>query len=478
MLNRKSIKTQFIVIFTAIILTSIIATIVTYFVGFIIFTSIEYKKIYPANYYEKKIPDIENYIRRKGESLLNIKEKSNIEKIIPSQGITYQIIDQNGDILYGTESQKFLNNKEDLYKKINTNQGLNGRYVHIVPIIDKHGKIAGAVLLYYKLVPYYQSTAIKLIFTVILLSPFLYIIFFAILFSKKFVRDIKKPIDMLIEASEKIKQKNLDFNIDYKAKNEFGSLCEAFDDMKNELKRSLISQWRLEQQRHDMVEALAHDLKTPLSIIQGYTESLLESNLNDKEKLERYLNVIKNSTFRALQMIKEMLYTAEIESYNLSLEVVPIDINSFIQQKVESYKIISKSKNIDFKVKIFDVMPDRKTCYCDKNKLERILDNIVLNSIRYTHYNGVININIDIREEKINFTICDTGKGFSNKDLANLFNKFYKGDEARSTKEGHIGLGLYTAKKLVELHGGTIKAYNSEKGGACISFNITNYFKE
>ncbi|SDG66273.1 HAMP domain-containing protein [Thermoanaerobacter thermohydrosulfuricus] len=361
MLNRKSIKTQFIVIFTAIILTSIIATIVTYFVGFIIFTSIEYKKIYPANYYEKKIPDIENYIRRKGESLLNIKEKSNIEKIIPSQGITYQIIDQNGDILYGTESQKFINNKEDLYKKINTNQGLNGRYVHIVPIIDKHGKIAGAVLLYYKLVPYYQSTTIKLIFTVILLSPFLYIIFFTILFSKKFVRDIKKPIDMLIEASEKIKQKNLDFNIDYKAKNEFGSLCEAFDDMKNELKRSLISQWKLEQQRHDMVEALAHDLKTPLSIIQGYTESLLESNLNDKEKLERYLNVIKNSTFRALQMIKEMLYTAEIESYNLSLEVVPIDINSFIQQKVESYKIISKSKNIDFKVKIFDVMPDKKT---------------------------------------------------------------------------------------------------------------------
>lgn len=105
-------------------------------------------------------------------------------------------------------------------------------------------------------------------------------------------------------------------------------------------------------------------------------------------------------------------------------------------------------------------------------KLESILDNVVLNSMRYTPENGTITIEAGIARDKVDFTICDTGKEFSSKDMANLFTKFYRGDESRSSKNGNAGLGLHIAKRLAEMHGGSIDAFNAENGGACVKFSL------
>lgn len=126
----------------------------------------------------------------------------------------------------------------------------------------------------------------RLTFAVIVIamfSPFLYVIGFTIWLSKQFVKNINQPLHLLIDASKKIKEKDLDFEIDYYSDNELGKLCSAFSEMKDELKNSLSAQWKMEQERVEMVEALAHDLKSPLSIVLGYTDALIGNNTDDNE---------------------------------------------------------------------------------------------------------------------------------------------------------------------------------------------------
>lgn len=476
MLERKPLKTQFIVTFVLIIIVSLMATMLTYYAGYNIYRAIEYKKLYPANYFERMIPDIEDYIKKSGSAILNEKMQESLNKVIPSEGILYQIMDKNGHKIYGTDDKSIISSKEELYKRINTTVGIQGGYAKIIPVFDSEDKMLGAVSLYYKLKPYYLSMTDKIwiapFYIAVIFSPFIYIIFFTMIFARKFARNIGNPVQMLIEASRKVKEKDLDFEIDYRADNELGILCRTFNEMKNELKESLMSQWKIEQARHEMVEALAHDLKTPLSVIQGYVESLLEGNFDDKQKIEKYLNVIKENTYKGTERIKQMLYAAELENTNTGLHISPVDMESFLLQKKESYEIMAKDKQIDFKFNITYSRHGRKSVLIDSEKLERILDNIILNSIRYTPEHGTITTNVYIEDESIRFRVWDTGKGFNSKDLAHLFNKFYRGDESRSSKNGHAGLGLYIVKQIVEMHRGSIRAYNLENAGACIEFDL------
>lgn len=476
MLEKKSLKSQFIITFIFVIISSIIATIATYCVGYIIYTQIEHRKIYPANYYEKKIPDIEAYIRKKGVAVLDEKEKQAIENVIPTQGITYQVMNENGNMIYGTDKEKIVNSKEDLYNKINKTISTNGRYIRFIPVFDAQGRIRGVVSLSYMLRLHYASTSDKIFLTpllvIVILSPFIYIVIFTLLFSKKTSDNIGKPVNMLIDASKKVKEKNLDFNIDYYADNELGRLCQSFNEMKYELKESLVSQWKGEQERHEMVQALAHDLKTPFSTILGYVDSLLGENHADIQKTREYLRVIKANAHKGSQLIREMLYAAELEASSIKLNITQVDIYSFLLKKKEGYEMITKNKKIKYRVDIAYKNDTKIIFSMDVVKLERILDNIVFNSIRYTPEGGTIEINANITNDKVQFKICDSGKGFSNKDLFNVFNKFYRGDESRSSKNGHAGLGLYIAKKLVEIHGGDISAFNGKTKGACVQFSL------
>ena len=107
----------------------------------------------------------------------------------------------------------------------------------------------------------------------------------------------------------------------------------------------------------------------------------------------------------------------------------------------------------------------------DQGKLGRILDNVVMNSLYYTPAGGTITISFD-RRQGLNIAVSDTGPGFTGRDLRHLFEKFYRGDQSRTTEGGHSGLGLYIVKRLVEAQGGTVRAYNRPTGGACVEFSL------
>lgn len=473
-MKNRPLKTQFRVNFVLIILSSILATTITYALAVVLFNHLEYKKIYPANYYENQLPRVKDYIRQQNTRLLLLSARNDLEKVIPVKGIEYQVLNSEGVILYGTLTQKFIENRKQLYDQFNITTGFRGRYIQTIPIIGEDRRISGAVLLAYSLNTTYTNDTgngwLTTLFIGALFSPIVYVVIFTLMFSKVFTNQINKPLQLLMDASRKIREKDLDFEVEYRANNELGRLCMAFSEMKDELKNSLSAQWKMEQERVEMVEALAHDLKAPLSVIRGYSEALIDSDAGRSEKESRYLAVIKENAEKGSDFVRQMLYTADLESSGRDLKLTPVCMRSFIEQRVGNYELQAKRRGIELVAEI-EGAGDRG-CLLDTEKLERILDNIMSNSLQYTPNGGRIHLSVKVEQHRAFFEIRDSGKGFSKKDMDNIFNKFYRGDEARGSKDGHSGLGMYIARQLVAKHGGSIKVYNAEDGGACVAFDL------
>ncbi|HBG4412439.1 TPA: HAMP domain-containing histidine kinase [Clostridioides difficile] len=470
-MKNQSLITQFRHTFIFIIIASIVATVITYIFALYLYIHSLNKDIYPPNYYERQVPRIEKYINEKNIALLSQSNEEGLKRTIRGDDMLYQVVDNNGNILYGTNPKKLFKTKEELFNNFINKTVRKGGYIHTVPIKGDNGKIEGAVILFYQVKITFANIRGRFVFAVIIMalfSPFLYIVGFTRWLSKRFVKNINQPLHLLIDASKKIKEKDLDFEIDYYSDNELGKLCSAFSEMKDELKGSLSAQWKMEQERVEMVEALAHDLKSPLSIILGYTDALIGNNTDDNEKLHRYLTVIRENTEKSAALVQKMQYTSDLEKSNIQLNLVPINLPEFLRQKVQDYELQAHQKEVELILKMQGNI--QSPIQIDVDRLTRIFDNIISNSLQYTPSGG--NISITVKDEKncISYEICDSGRGFSSKDLKKALDKFYRGDEARQTKGGHSGLGLYIVKQLVEQLGGSVKIENSKSGGACVKF--------
>ncbi|MCJ0092523.1 HAMP domain-containing histidine kinase [Clostridioides difficile] len=470
-MKNQSLITQFRHTFIFIIIASIVATVITYVFALYLYIHSLNKDIYPPNYYERQVPRIEKYINEKNITLLSQSNEEGLKRTIRGDDMLYQVVDNNGNILYGTNPKKLFKTKEELFNNFINKTVRKGGYIHTVPIKGDNGKIEGAVILFYQVKITFANIRGRFVFAVIIMalfSPFLYIVGFTRWLSKRFVKNINQPLHLLIDASKKIKEKDLDFEIDYYSDNELGKLCSAFSEMKDELKGSLSAQWKMEQERVEMVEALAHDLKSPLSIILGYTDALIGNNTDDNEKLHRYLTVIRENTEKSAALVQKMQYTSDLEKSNIQLNLVPINLPEFLRQKVQDYELQAHQKEVELILKMQGNI--QSPIQIDVDRLTRIFDNIISNSLQYTLSGG--NISITVKDEKncISYEICDSGRGFSSKDLKKALDKFYRGDEARQTKGGHSGLGLYIVKQLVEQLGGSVKIENSKSGGACVKF--------
>ena len=471
-MKNRSLVSGFRLTVTWVAAASILATLFTWLAAAVFYKQAEYKSIYPANYYEQQIPEIDANIRRENAALLSASGQEMIENAISGNGITYQVVDSSGGVLYGTNTEPVFTSESDLINRLNTTTVHDkNSYIHVVPITGADGKVIGAVSLFYRLKLSYGNGGgqwLVIALAAALCSPFFYIILFTLIFTKMFVKQINRPLQLLMDAAGKIKERDLDFEIQYHSENELGKLCVAFSEMQNELKQSLFAQWQMEQARVEMVEALAHDLKTPISVVLGYTESLLDSKENNRERLHKYLLVIEENAQKCSALIHQMQTSSELETGDTTLQLVQVYLPDFLAQKITHYELQAKEKNIDIELHL---RGNIEILYrIDIDKLGRIFDNLISNSLRHTPDKGKISIVANAEKERIVYQICDTGSGFSQKDMQKAFDRFYRGDKARQTGTGHSGLGLSIVKQLVEQLGGEVKIENNKNGGACITF--------
>ncbi|MGA9174107.1 MAG: HAMP domain-containing sensor histidine kinase [Thermoactinomyces sp.] len=476
MIKKLSLKSQFVISFVSVVVLSLIATLVTQ--GLIIGLWIKFGEhlhlILPANYYEKQLPVIHSYINSQGENILLPASRNQLEKVIPQAGFKYQVLDSQGKVKYGTISEPVSLNLHDMISKLNTKVIHNNKIREYFPLTDAKGTLKGAIAIEYTIKPKMTSSWSKILFflfvLLLIISPFIYISLFTLIFARRFGRAINQPVQALIEGAKRIQQRDLDFSLNYQAENEIGNLTRSFEDMRIALKESLLREWRLEEERREMILAISHDLSTPLTIIQGHVQTLLEAGNLDPDRVQRYLKVIEHNTQFVAQLVKELNEVSKIDQPDFTINPELVDVLPFLEAKAKEYEWMCRQKDITFQFAYEDKRSVRLQ-YLDLDRLSQVFNNLMANSIRFTPVQGKIQWQGRLEDHAISFTLSDTGPGFSATDLPHLFKKFYQGDPSRGEK-GHYGLGLYITQRIVQKHNGVIELGSTEDGGAKISITI------
>lgn len=209
---------------------------------------------------------------------------------------------------------------------------------------------------------------------------------------------------------------------------------------------------KLDNMRKEFIADVSHELKTPITSIMGYADTLLESDY-DKEIREKFLNVIATEARRMAKLVTDLLTLSRYDNNKNKLQKEQFDLGDLVKKCQDKLAIEIKKKNHE--VNCF-VTADVPPVYADKSDIERIVLNILSNSIKYTGDNGKINIYVGFVYNDAYIKVLDNGIGIPEEDLSRIFERFYRVDKARTREMGGTGLGLSIAKDLLDKNGGSI----------------------
>ncbi len=454
-----------------ILAATVAATLVTYLAVGVTFIVLEDRYIRPANYSERKVADVEALVSDKGAALLSVDAAPLLDDAVGDSDLRYQVVDADGRTLYGTYVPDGVTlDRQMLLSEINEAHGESEQYVHTVPVFNENSTFVGAIRCAYDFeLRFTRTEAVarlaSVFFVLALASPLLYLAFFSWRTSRRFAAQIREPLALLDGAAKKIKAQDLDFSIDYQVDNELGALCTAFNEMKDSLAQSLTRQWQLEEGRREMVAALAHDLKTPLSVIKAYSETLVDDTPLD-ETQHAYLDVIAENVDRSTALIQRIQDVSLLESAETVPNLAPLDLRAFLRSRADAHAAKGRMQGITVHCALSDALAS--TYLLDRERLTRIFDNLLGNSLQAVGAGGHVTLAAWPEDSRLLFEVRDDGPGFSARDLRHATEQFYRGDDARSALGGHAGLGLFIVQTLTLQLGGRVQLSNNAEGGACV----------
>ncbi len=219
---------------------------------------------------------------------------------------------------------------------------------------------------------------------------------------------------------------------------------------------------KLERVRSDFVANVSHELKTPLTSIKGFVETLIEGALEDKENARHFLQIIQEHTDRLNNLINDLLDLSYLESKGIRLESQSFELKKPVEKILGGFRVQIQKKSLDVKNEI----PPRISLKADLAKIEQVFTNILDNAIKFNREKGSIRIYSQELDGKIKVIVEDSGPGIPPIDLPRIFERFYRVDKARSREMGGTGLGLAIVKHIVDLHGGTVGVESTEGLGS------------
>ncbi len=269
-------------------------------------------------------------------------------------------------------------------------------------------------------------------------------------------RELKKPISILMDASRKIAENQLDFRIEYDKEDELSTLCNAFEEMRWQLDKNNREMWRSLEERKRLNSAFSHDLRTPLTVLKGYAEFLEKYVPSGKVSEEKLLSVLAMMNG---QITRLEHYTQKMNAVQKLEDITP-DRKKFQPEKLfsmfeETGNFICSEK---FKSNYFS---DNETIFIDIELVMQVYENLISNAMRYAEYS--VSVEVNLIENLLKIAVYDDGKGFSEEALKNAVQPFYR-DEKEPDKL-HFGLGLYICKIICEKCGGKLTLENTENGG-------------
>ena len=291
-------------------------------------------------------------------------------------------------------------------------------------------------------------------------------VFVCILLTIRFSRRLQKQLVPIMNATEEISSQNLDFEIGHSNIKEFEDVLLSFSKMRDDLKMSLEKQWHAEQLQREQIAALAHDLKTPLTVIQGNIDLINETELDDEQRL--YAGYITESSEQIGIYIKALIdISRTIAGYQLHLE--KFDIADYMGQIKAQASSLCLTKGICLQL---ETGANLGTLKADKLLLERAIMNVISNALDYSPPQGTIYVTVQKTDCFLHISITDEGGGFTPEALHHAQEQFFMGDKSR-TSNMHFGMGLYITSSIIKQHGGQLVLSNSKKtGGAQVIIKI------
>ena len=225
---------------------------------------------------------------------------------------------------------------------------------------------------------------------------------------------------------------------------------------------------QLERAREEFVANVSHEVRTPLSLIKGYVETLLDGARNNPEVAERFLKIIERNTSRLDLLIQDLLSISALESGRIKLNLQPMDL------RLVADKVLGDlyAKADDKQVTLANALP-LLPVHADANRLDQVFANLVDNAIKYGRLNGKVTVSgRKLDDGRVEVCVQDDGPGIPPESLDRVFERFYRVDKARSRDQGGTGLGLSIVKHIVQAHGGEVWARSEPGKGASIFFTL------
>jgi signal transduction histidine kinase len=272
-------------------------------------------------------------------------------------------------------------------------------------------------------------------------------------------RRMSSPIGVLAKAARRLGGGDLSQRVQFQGKGEVGVLAQAFNSMAADLEYA-------EQLRRNLVADVAHELRTPLSNIQGYLEAIRDRVMKPNATNIRSLH---EETALLSRLVDELQELSLAEAGELKLIYHTEDIAKLVKQAVNSWQPQLAAKEISLSLDLPDNLP---RVNIDGQRVNEVLYNLLENAVVHTHSGGTINVAATRQGDWVEISVSDTGEGIPAEDLPNIFERFYRVDRSRARATGGSGLGLTIAKRWVEAHGGKITAKSELGKGSSFSFTL------
>ncbi|HNJ72065.1 MAG TPA: ATP-binding protein [bacterium] len=270
----------------------------------------------------------------------------------------------------------------------------------------------------------------------------------------RIAKRITRPLTEIIRASSEIKSGNYNKEIIVREDNELGELGRTLNAMSAKLKDDIKQLNKVQEIRKDFVANASHELRTPISSVRGYIETLLDGAYHDEEVSKKFLERAHSNILRLENIVNDMLDLSRLESRDQSLSLRYFNVEQSLRNIVADFEEVARRKNLDLACTVN--LPSDFKFIADPYQFDKAVLNLVENAVKYTE-KGRVDVRAKFENKKLVVEVEDTGNGIKQEDTERIFERFYRVDRGRSREQGGSGLGLAIVKHVMEIHKGTVR---------------------
>lgn len=428
-------------------------------------------QIFSSFYFNKVQEQIDDLSSRYAESINKLDQQhlNMFEQLATLTDQEIIIINEEGLVIANSGIPSLSKGKKiepsDLYL-LSNNKGTqkeyydetsNKRYISVGKPIYSDNVIIGGIFVLASIEDMYQS--VDIIEKSVILAG-VGAVFLALGFIFILSRKLSNPLLEMEKATRKMAKGDLNSRVSIETKDEVGSLAVAINDLAVELHR-------YRSNRREFFANISHELRTPITYLDGYANALKNNLYHTEEEKEQYLQIIQQEANRLSNLVNDLFELSKMEEGKIEFNFELVDLVEVVEDALKKSKIKAKEKGLQLDFNRFNNIPN---IHADGLRMEQIVINLIENSIKYTE-KGSVKVTLSKELNTVFLLIEDTGIGIPEEDIPFLFERFYRVEKSRSRDFGGTGLGLAIVKQLVELQGGAIKVLSKVGKGTC--FELT-----